>query len=43
MVLVQAQYSRGLVVAVIVLAFGVPVILGALFGAGIAALGVLGR
>ena len=42
-VVVQARYSRGLVVAVIVLAFGVPVILGALFGAGIAALGVLGR
>lgn len=42
-VLVQAQYSRGVVVAVIVLAFGVPVILGAVFGAGIAALGVLGR
>ena len=42
-VVVQARYSRGLVLAVIVLAFGIPVVLGALFGAGIAALGMAGR
>jgi uncharacterized RDD family membrane protein YckC len=42
-VVVQARYSRGLVVAVIVLAFGIPVILGALFGAGVAVLGMAGR
>jgi len=35
-VVVQAEYSRGLVVTVIVLAFGIPVVLGALFGAGLA-------
>jgi len=42
-VVVQARYSRGLVVGVIVLALGIPVILGALLGAGIAALGTAGR
>ena len=42
-VVVQVRYSRGLVLAVIVLAFGIPVVLGALFGAGIAALGMAGR
>jgi len=42
-VVVQVRYSRRLVVAVIVLAFGIPVVLGALFGAGIAALGTAGR
>src|SRR5262245_3816259 len=42
-VVVQAQYSRGLVATVIVLALGAPVILGVLFGAGLRTLELFGR
>jgi uncharacterized RDD family membrane protein YckC len=42
-VVAQAPYSRTLLVLVIVLAVGAPMVIGALVGAGIAALGTAGR